>query len=337
MKKFQDIMKDIGANVHMSAEEKDVMRGKIFEYMEYQPVARKEFPAAQIRFFFGQLNTVFAVLVVLVVSGVGVSLSAPNALPGDLLFGAKMISEEIKLATISNEKDRALYAIDRTYKRFTEQTLLVESGRGANMAYVEEGILKAEQELDALSKADPVQAQAIRVAFTIGKEVREESTLTFNSAGLMAASEPRATSIAVETQEMMFADSMQTPMSVGTEVIALKAAPRSMVTEIEVLPTASESTLTLEVLEALIDIMESRIDKLVNIDTFTKDRVVELQQQLENAMQEGDVVYGERLMYDILYIVERAAAGLDIVFPIEKEPVEPFNPGTTEVYELPNN
>ncbi|QSH39168.1 hypothetical protein JXR01_02575 [Candidatus Kaiserbacteria bacterium] len=340
MKKFQDTMKDIGAHVHMSAQEKDAMREKIFEYMEYTPVVQKEVPAAPITkgyFFFSQFNTAFAVLLLLVVSGVGVSFTAPNAVPGDVLFGVKTAGEEIKLATISDEKERALYAVDRTYKRFAEQTRLVESGSGANMAYVDESIVKAEEELDTLSKTDPVQAQAIRVAFAIGKEIREESTLAFSGADFSMDSEPQAASLAMEAPEMMFVDNTQTAVSAGSEMMARTVVQESAISTVEVLLKAPKSTLTLEVLEALIGIMESRVAELVNIDTFTQERVVELQQQLENAMQEGDLVYAERLVYDILYIIERAAAGLDIVFPIEEEPVEEFDPSTIEVRELPNN
>ncbi|MAJ97513.1 MAG: hypothetical protein CMI56_02775 [Parcubacteria group bacterium] len=337
MKKFQDTMKDIGAHVHMSAQEKDAMREKVFEYMEYKPVVRKGVSTTKTYFFFGQLNTAFAVLLLLVVSGAGVSFTVPNAVPGDLLFGVKTAGEEIKMATMSSEKERALYSVERMYTRFAEHTKLVESGRGANMAYVEEGILKAEEELDTLSKTDPVQAQAIRVAFAIGKEVREEGTLAFSGADFSMDSEPQAASLAMEAPEMMFVDNTQTAVSAGSKMMARTVVQESAISTVEVLPKAPKSTLTLEVLEALIDIMESRIEKLVNIDTFTQERVVELQQQLGIAMKEGDVVYAERLVYDILYIIERAAAGLDIMFPIEEESVEEFDPSTIEVRELPNN
>lgn len=339
MKKFQETMKNIGASVHITTQEKDAMRGKVFEYMKYKPIPHSDTQVVTATSFFSQFNTVFAVLVLVVVSGFGTSLAVPQAVPGDLLFSAKIAGEEIKMAVMSDEKERAVYAVERTYTRFAEQKRVVEGGGDVDSHYLEESIAKTEKELSSLADIDPARAQAINIAFEIGKEVRQGKTLALAGGNAMPVAESQSVDMAFGTFESSAESmrSMKTSMSEDMQVMALLSPPKDTTSEIAVLPKQSEIVLSAEVLQELIQVMENRVSTLDEMDVFTQERIGELRKEINTAMQRGDLVSVQRLVYDVLYSVERAAAGLNSMVPLEEEFEEPFNPNNIEVYELPNN
>jgi|GEM_PF-4634166 len=280
MKNFKDTMKNMGSTVQLSAQEKDTIRNHLKEYMSFTP--KKVVPEKH--FFVGYFNTVFAVLVFMVISSAGVSYTASSALPGETLFGVKRINEQIRLVFITDEAKRSAYAINTVYVRLDEQ----QKTGGEASVFIDEAYAQAEKNLQALAQNNAPQAEALRVVFGVGVAVREDG---IPLAATAADTLDGGIVLALEPMLMMQSDSAR-----GF------AAESSMMMEVSLektvveIPPVPESTLSQEVLVLLVGMIEE--------STLEDEYLESLKTDIQDALLRGDYVDVDKFVYEALYLLE---------------------------------
>lgn len=105
----------------------------------------------------------FAVIIMLVASGSGVSFAAQNAIPGETLYRVKLATEQMRITVTPDKKAKAELHLDFASRRLYEIEQLIEQNGGAHTA-VNEALARYENEFnesEALAMQDPLLAQAI--------------------------------------------------------------------------------------------------------------------------------------------------------------------------------
>lgn len=333
MKKFQETMRNINTNTQLSVQEKEAMRERIKEYVSFKPVLPETFEAAhKISFFTGYLNTAFAALVLMVVVGSGVSYTASKSLPGDALFGVKTTSEQLRLAVIFNEVDRTEYAINTAYKRLNEKRELGVGNGDIEFAntLVNEAIGVANENIVLLEEKNYAEAEAFRFAFDIGREVRGERAMAFDTNMRKAPVHESKDSIAMvafESSPARGADMTMTAESSFMEMAPMAAGIGGSIEEafFEVLPPAPVSSISPEALAILL----IKISEEGAKNEYMRDFVIEIKETLAR----GEYVHAEELVREALRIIESMKVGH--ILPALEEGDEPFGPSTIEVRTLP--
>ena len=182
MKKFEDHIKKVANEIHLSTDERNLMRGRVVEYMRFTPAIgvtrgiRIHTQTVSVRF-----AAVFAMLALLFTSGVGVSYASNDALPGDALYVVKEMQEGIVAFALITDAQKAQWEVERVHRRLEEAEALAHKGELTEetevlitMKYAEQAD-RANVQIDAVEENDPQKAQALRVALTVGIEARAEA------------------------------------------------------------------------------------------------------------------------------------------------------------------
>ncbi len=157
MKSFRTQLKKGTMSVALSCEEREAMRGRIVEYMEFLPLARDLTPitseASAVRSWrlFGSRHIVGALAVALMVTTTTYSVTnaATDALPGDLLWPVKVhVNEGVKTVFVNGDEAQVAWERERMELRLEEASSLAAQGR-----------LDAERQ-DVVSKQFAIQAEA---------------------------------------------------------------------------------------------------------------------------------------------------------------------------------
>lgn len=171
----------MGERVRLSEDERSRMQHNIREYMSHAPLrshhvrVQKNTIVALLQYRF---TAVLVILAVVFTSGVGVTFASTDALPGDTLYPVKEATEEVQQRLIFDEAKRAEFVIERTHRRLQEIERLAARGvltdereRIATEKF-EELAQRAEKRLTRLEQQQPHEAQALRLALTVGTEAR---------------------------------------------------------------------------------------------------------------------------------------------------------------------
>lgn len=128
--KFEQL-KNEARNIRMTAEEKDVMRARIKETMEYFPV-RDASPAKSVKSPFNFVmfaRSVAFVLVGFIAGGGGLAFASEQAIPGSILYPIKTeVLEEVVAAVQPTPEAKIAWEEERIQRRATELVLLQQKG-----------------------------------------------------------------------------------------------------------------------------------------------------------------------------------------------------------------
>lgn len=175
-------MKEIGKNIQLRVQEKDVMREKVHEYMAYKTVPKKTVQTTQSIMFFGsKLTAAFVVAVFVVTTGVGASYASNKALPGDALYTVKQTKESTIDSLLTSDADRAEYAIERVTNRLAEvEALAIRKSFTPDLEKVatqnlERHTATALERIEILAETQPEKSKALQTVFAITTQVRADT------------------------------------------------------------------------------------------------------------------------------------------------------------------
>jgi len=135
--------------IRMKPEAKNTMRGRLYDFMEANPVRESlfaHFKAPRLRgLFFGMLHLraykpapLFAVITIFVLAGGGLSYAAEGALPGEALYPVKVrINEEVRAVLALSQDSKADWEAARVERRLEEAAKLSLRGEVSEKAKTE--------------------------------------------------------------------------------------------------------------------------------------------------------------------------------------------------------
>ncbi len=190
MKKFEDTMKNLRAEMRLSQDEKERMRARVHEYMAHTPRRLAEANTTtvytSISWFmhYHRIGATFVIFALLFGSGVGVSYAATDALPGETLYAVKELKEDLAQRLIIDEVERTEYAIERAQNRLREIEMLAAKGKldAETEALATEkfavSVQRAQERIALLETTDAAEAEALHIAFVVGLEARADALAT---------------------------------------------------------------------------------------------------------------------------------------------------------------
>lgn len=133
MDDFRKQLKDLTADIHLSADEKDRMRERLEAYRSYRPIRRETAARTAAYSVFSTAHLRFvapALAVALVFVSGGVSYAAERAIPGNVLYPIKVhVNEEVRSALTFDEETQLSWDIRRAERRLEEAAALVAEGK----------------------------------------------------------------------------------------------------------------------------------------------------------------------------------------------------------------
>lgn len=184
MKKHHSFTKET-QKIHLTAEERRLLRSELVSYMEYHPLrmpqpARRATPARRAAFSFrlatyarplmGAMAAFFFVVV---------PLAAEEALPGDMLYPVKVkVNEELRAQLALSPFEKIQWEAERVERRVSEARQLAAEGRlsaeaeDALGATVREHTAEFENQLAELRVQDAAGAAVAEVTFGSALEVQ---------------------------------------------------------------------------------------------------------------------------------------------------------------------
>jgi len=161
MTNFEKNITESAREYSLSSDEKARMKRVISEYARHKPLRTEGYSTTvQISWISILYRPVAAALVLVLVSGTGVSYAAETALPGDILSSVKTaINEPVRVAIATSAEAKAEVQIELAERRIEEATTLAADGR-----------LDEETE-DELAAAFEVHAAAVAESFIEADEI----------------------------------------------------------------------------------------------------------------------------------------------------------------------
>lgn len=380
MKKFEDTIKKVGEGVQLSKSEKEAMHERVREYMAHKPLrVQKPKQSLRVTLLSYRFSAALVMLALIFTSGVGVTYASTNALPGDALYSVKEAAEEVTERLIIDEEKRAEYAVERAHRRLQEAEKLAARGKLDEKAEAlvterfEKLNKRAQARIATLEEERPSQAQALRVALTVGVEARAE-TLARRAAKIedrendareriariaqrhtvltepVAAAAPRVAMFSTRESAEVAADSAVMALGVAEE-----ALPK--VADMRAIPPAKIAALvrTLNKQKERLEKMRDRHDGEVRekIEEVLEE-MTELQEEITVAVQTGNYTDADKLVQKALRMAHKTFAALEIDIEVrpdkpkppkiekpreletEEEYEESFDGESIEVHDLPN-
>jgi flagellar biosynthesis GTPase FlhF len=164
--------------IKLTQTEKDFMRANLVMLMSKNPVTSPYYlPSSWMK----PVLSVMSALVLVIIGGAGVSISAAKALPGDFLYGIKVhVNEEVAGVLISSPEQKLIWQGERVQKRIVEIQTLAKEGE-LTKAKTEVAVKALDTHIDDLNKSaaelaptNPGIVQA--VAATIDKDTEKVNT-----------------------------------------------------------------------------------------------------------------------------------------------------------------
>lgn len=176
-----DFIRKTGSGVALSEAERAKMRGMLSEYMSMKPVRANADarPASALHGWYFLMRKPVAIaliaLLVVSVSGAGVSYAAEGALPGDILYSVKVgVNEPVETALAVTAEAKAAVSARHAVARLNEASAL--AAKGKLTAATEEKLAAAfeKQADDASARVDALQAKDSPAAIAVASDFESE-------------------------------------------------------------------------------------------------------------------------------------------------------------------
>ena len=348
MNDFKHTMQSLRNRIHLSADEKSVMKGRIREYMMHMP--KRAYAPRQSMFTLlvhYRFSAALVALALIFTSGVGVSYAAQGALPGEALYAVKQAREEVREKLLFDEERRTEYVIERAHERLQEVEQLAAAGK-LNTATekiaterFEQLRERAQTRIATLAETHPARADALQLALAVGINARTEVLAVRSEAvpnmendarervALAVAGDvpatmqaPSLSALRAAPQAMMEAESVVADgVQADTAIMAL-SAPKE-----ESLPTQAQihkaTPLSAEAVNVLVRILNTQRDKLKDVHakstgetqeqiaTVLQD-VARLQKDIAAAVRARNYEKAQDLVERALRMIHTARAGLEV-------------------------
>jgi hypothetical protein len=367
MNVFKDILKQMGERVRLSEDERVRMHHNIREYVAHTPLrAHQQVPQKQtiLTVLQYRFTAVFVIAAVLLTSGVGVTFASTDALPGDVLYPVKEVAEELQQQLIFDETKKTEFAIDRAHRRLQEIEQLAARGElneeREALATEKFEVLtqRAEERIAHIEKEQPQEAEALRLALTVGIEARvatlalrsnntddsindarariaqgiqekNESTEREEETTLRIAAAPRTVAVSADTQSDSAA-LVRTKEQSGSAETEMGVQATTLPTQAE-LPTPPIALATLmrnitKQRKALEEIAFEKKNEQVQKDiTEVLTRAREAQNEITRSIQLRDYATAQTIGRETLAMLYKTIAAVDARLDI-KTTVEIFEP-----------
>lgn len=232
MTNYKNIFKGL-QHLTMTAEQKARGRAALQAYVAAHPAPIQK-PVRSFFFTYQSMSTV-AFLLVLVL-GTGTSYAAEFSLPGDLLYPIKVtLNEEVRAALTTDQKERALWEVERAERRITEAAQLAAAGK------LDE---RTREELDQQIEVHTAQALAYQGEFAAADADIERSTHIETRLALASEARdrivrgirPTATLLAVAPPQpaLLLEESPDTSPTIAVATMSRMASPVTMALEMQV-------------------------------------------------------------------------------------------------------
>lgn len=131
MNNFEKHIHTAGKDIHLSDAEKTRMHNVLLGYTRFHPLPRPETAYTRVSAWAFFLYRPIALALILVfVTGSGISYAAEGALPGDLLYAVKTaVNEPVRLALATDDTKKAVVEIELAERRVAEASALAAEER----------------------------------------------------------------------------------------------------------------------------------------------------------------------------------------------------------------